>query len=193
MQDNYKTAAWRIIPTSTPTVLKKCTKCNKKMEFYCSERFRVNANSSRVDIWLIYKCIKCDSTWKLTIKKGIRPQDIPRQLFDQYISNDKSLAWTYAFDRNFLKQNDCTVQYSNVGYTIEGLEDLCMPMHVKITSQFSFDLKLSALLAGVLGISVSKLQTYVRAEAVTSDCDIMKYRIRADLDVYFHCDLFAAC
>ena len=187
MQENTK-ATWLIVPTTTPTIIRKCSKCNKKMEFYCSEKFRVNANSTRVDIWLIYKCTKCDSTWKVAINKGIKPQDLPQELFDKFINNDTKLAWKYAFDRNLLKQNGCTLQYADIDYTVDGATAVDAPMHVHLKSEYFFELKLSLLLAKVLDISVSKLQKHVSAKMITTVpvLDIMKYKIRADLEVYIN-------
>jgi len=181
---------WHIVPNNTPLIIRYCSKCNKKMNFYCSEKFRLNGNHTRIDIWLIYKCTKCDTTWKLTIKKGIKPHDLSRDIFDKFTNNDTELAWKYAFDRNFLKQQACIVNYADVTYSIEGFgsTDWSKPLVVHLKSLYTFDLKLSTFLAGVLGISVGKLRKLVDSEKLSTSlgCDIMKYRIRADLDVYIH-------
>jgi len=159
------------------------------MEFYCSEKFRINSNSTRIDIWLIYKCSKCDTTLKLTINKGVKPHDIPSELFNQFTNNDVNLAWKFAFDRNFLKQNACVVQYTNVKYVVEGFEpcDLDNPLLVHLKSAYTFDLKLSAFLAGILGVSGGKIKNIVTAGLITVNpiCDIMKYRIKSDIDILF--------
>jgi len=158
------------------------------MEYYCSEKFRMNGNHTRIDIWLIYKCSKCDTTLKLTIDKGIKPHDISSELFNQFTHNDVKLAWIYAFDRNFLKKNECVIQYTNVMYYIDGFEpqkwDNNLIVHLK--SKFLFDLKLSVLLSGVLGISVGKLKGIVNNGLITVNpqCDIMKYRIKSDIDIF---------
>jgi len=180
-------ATWRIVPKNTPLIIRHCSKCNKKMEYYCSEKFRMNGNHTRIDIWLIYKCSKCDTTLKLTIDKGIKPHDISSELFDQFTYNDVKLAWDYAFDRNFLKKNDCVVQYSDVAYCIEGFTPQKWDEHltVHIKSEYIFNLKLSVLLAKAIGISVGKLRNIVSAGLITANplCDIMKYRIKSDISV----------
>jgi len=157
------------------------------MEFYCSEKFRINGNHTRVDIWLIYKCIKCDTTLKLTIKRGIKPHSLSKELFDQFTNNDASLAWKYAFDRQFLKQHECEVNYANVKYSIEGFEspDLSKHLHIHLKSQYIFDLKLSTFLANALDISVGKIKKLaINGMVMTSPkCDIIKYRIRSDIDI----------
>ncbi|WP_084023929.1 DUF1062 domain-containing protein [Clostridium taeniosporum] len=38
-------------------------KCNEKIHYINSGKFRVNANKNNIDIWLIYQCEKCKSTW----------------------------------------------------------------------------------------------------------------------------------
>jgi len=160
------------------------------MEYYCSEKFRVNANQVRVDIWLIYKCSKCDSTWKLTIKKGIKPRDLAPGLFERFVSNDKCLAWQYAFDRHFLKQNTCVVDYTSVNYSIDGIKTdvktLDGPLLVHLKSPYTFDLKLSAMLAKALSSSVGQIKKLAHSKAISVDSgDIMKLRIRADIDILF--------
>ena len=164
------------------------------MGFYCSEKFRLNSNSLKVDVWLIYKCQKCDTTWKLSLMRGIKPNDITPVLFDKLTNNDKELAWQYAFDRQLLKQSGCVVDYGNIGYTVEVLSECDIPhdakMHtghtrVHIKSQYFFDLKLSTFLAAQLGISVSQLRKLVEQGLITTgiNCDIMKYRIRAEFTI----------
>jgi len=188
MTDKHNEATWNIVPTATPLIIRHCSKCNRKMEFYCSEKFRMNGNHTRIDIWLIYKCIKCDTTLKLTIYKGIKPHDISNTLFEQFTHNDTKLAWKYAFDRSFLKQNACIAKYTDIKYHVEGFEpnSLNNPLLVHLRSAYIFDLKLSAFLAGVLGISVGKLRGLVGDGMMTVSpvCDIMKYRIRADIDIF---------
>lgn len=185
MLEKYNEITWQIAPKNTPLIIRHCSKCNQKMAFYCSEKFRMNGNHTRIDIWLIYKCTKCDKTLKLTIDKGIKPHDISSALFDSFTHNDEKLAWDYAFDRDFLRGNDCVVDYTHVQYDVEGFRpkvwDSHMSIHLK--SKYYFDVKLSVLLAGVLGISVGKLRRIVGEGLITTNsaCDIMKYRIRADV------------
>jgi len=181
---------WHIVPKNTPKIIRHCSKCNRKMPYYCSEKFRANANQSRVDIWLIYKCTKCDNTWKLTIYKGMRPHELPAGLFDKFVNNDAALAWEYAFDRNFLRQNACVVDYSDVGYTAEAIEteavetdgecDGDFPRVVHIKSRYSFDLKLRALLAYMLGTSIGQIKRLADEGAISAgpEIDIMKHKIK---------------
>lgn len=187
MLTNHQEVTWRIVPQNTPSVMRHCSKCNRKMPYNCSEKFRMNSNAARVDIWLIYKCSKCDNTLKLAIHKGVHPQDISREQFNRFTHNDAKLAWDYAFNRNFLKQNECVVQYGDVAYDIEGFvpQKWDTPITVYLKSEHFFELKLSALLARALGISIGKLRGIVQAGLISVDPlrDVMKYRIKSDIDI----------
>ena len=197
MQHIYKETTWTIIPDKTPLVIRNCSKCGRKKEFYSSDKFRLNGRHTKIDIWLIYKCTKCDTTWKLTIKKGIKPHDLTSQLFDRFTNNDKDLAWEYAFDRHLLKQNGCEILYTNIGYSVEGFNsrdlggpgNLCCPLLIHIKSRHLFELKLCALLANKLEVSINKIKKLADSGTITTSlgCDIIKYRIRMDLEVFFHC------
>jgi hypothetical protein len=181
----------RIMPDNTPMIIRHCSKCNKNMPFYCSEKFRINSNGAKVDIWLIYKCEKCDTTWKLTISKGVKPCDLPPGKFEKYINNAAALAWEYAFDRGFLKQQSCKINYAHINYSVEGSETINQefPLLIHLKSTYTFDLKLSKFLTGVFNISTSQLKTLVSIGKITTtpECDIMKHKIRADIDILVQC------
>ncbi|MCL2197596.1 MAG: DUF1062 domain-containing protein [Defluviitaleaceae bacterium] len=183
----YKEVTLQIIPKCTPLIMRHCSKCNRKMGFYCSEKFRVNANQTKIDIWLIYKCQKCDTTCNLTVKRGIKPHDLSADMFDKFTNNDTELAWEYAFDKHFLRQNNCVVSYENIEYSVDDdgmLPDGDSPLLIHIKSLYKFDLKLSAFLAGVLGVSNTQIKKYVDEGLITAECNIMKYKIRADISVF---------
>ena len=216
---------WHVVPSQTPNIIRHCSKCNRKMPYYCSEKFRANANQSRVDVWLIFKCSKCDNTWKLMLFKGIRPHELPAGLFDKFIDNDKNLAWQYAFDRNLLKQHDCIVDYSDVDYIVEnepkspnynhypskkadkaisprrkrgevavdfqGETLYNEPVLIYVKCLFSFDLKLSALLAKMLNTSIGQIKRLVENGNIITcqDIDIMKYRFKTEHDISVRIDL----
>lgn len=160
------------------------------MGFYCSEKFRLNSNSQKVDIWLIYKCSKCDTTWKLSLMRGIRPSDLTPEIFDKLTNNDKELAWQYAFDKQLLKQSGYVIDCTGVDYCVDRFRDPGSeePICVRLISQYFFDLKLSTFLAKQLGISVGEVRKLAQQNLISTslDCDIMKYRIRTDFTITLH-------
>ena len=62
-----KKVGWYIAPITLPSVNKNCPKCGHNARFVNTEKFRVNANKNRLDVWLIYQCNHCKSTWNMTI------------------------------------------------------------------------------------------------------------------------------
>ncbi|MCL2839314.1 MAG: DUF1062 domain-containing protein [Defluviitaleaceae bacterium] len=187
---NHNEVTWRIFPLNTPTIIRHCSKCNRKMDFYCSEKFRTNSNQTRSDIWLIYKCEKCDTTLKLAIKKGIKPSDLPKERFDKFTNNDVALAWEYAFNCDFLKNHNCVINYASVKYRVDGIEsiDLEKPLYIHLKSDFVFDLKLSGFLASTLNLSVTKIKRLAEMGNITTnpECNIAKHKIKSDMEILIH-------
>lgn len=69
-----KKILWEIQYLSLPLVSKHCKKCGEKSRFSCSEKFRVNARRRSLDIWLIYNCLNCDTSWNARVYSHISPQ-----------------------------------------------------------------------------------------------------------------------
>ena len=90
---------------NAPTVVKYCKKCRKKAEFASSGAFRVNAQRKSLDVWLIYKCKKCNTTWNLTILSRVASGAIPPELLCGFLDNDTELAIRYATDIALIKRN----------------------------------------------------------------------------------------
>ena len=107
---------WDIIPDTTPQVRRNCPKCGGMTHFINTEKFRVNANSSQIDIWLIYQCNKCKSTWNMTIYERINPTDISRVEYDKFLANDKELAISYGFDRGIHRKNKAELSLGDIDY-----------------------------------------------------------------------------
>jgi len=100
---------WELVPENLPKVKRNCPKCNEKSHYICSEKFRVNANKNNLDIWLIYQCEKCKSTWNMTIYERIKPSEISKYEYEKFLSNDKKLAREYAFNLSIYSKNKAEV------------------------------------------------------------------------------------
>jgi hypothetical protein len=90
---------------NVPTVVKYCKKCKKKTEYASSGLFRVNAQRKSLDVWLIYKCKKCNTTWNLTVLSRVTTGSVPPDLLHGFHENDSALAKRYATDMAVLKRN----------------------------------------------------------------------------------------
>ena len=111
---------WNIVPSSTPLYTLQCSKCNKKTLYYCSEKFRMNSQKKNVDVWLIYKCQNCDSSFNIDIITRKNSAKIEREEFRKFQNNDKDHAWYYAFRKETITRNRVVATYAHIEYTIMG-------------------------------------------------------------------------
>jgi hypothetical protein len=117
---SIKTVLWNIVPLSAPTVVKNCSKCGGQAEFACSGNFRINAQQRNLDVWLIYQCKHCQTTWNMELYSRVKPNQLPPDLYDHFLHNDSATAMKYAFDRQVLDRNKATANYEAVEYVIQG-------------------------------------------------------------------------
>ena len=100
-----KTVIWGVRVSSAPTVDRYCKRCGIRAEFASSGFFRVNAQQKSLDVWLIYRCVSCDTTWNLTVLSRVAPQSIPPDQLRGFYENDPDLALRYATDATLIKRN----------------------------------------------------------------------------------------
>ncbi|HZI51514.1 MAG TPA: DUF1062 domain-containing protein [Terriglobia bacterium] len=155
---------WRVIPTNTPRVLRHCAKCGTTRRFASSDKFRLNAQQMKLDVWLIYKCVVCDSTWKCTIVERSTVKQIGAELHLRFQENDKELAWTCAFDYNLMSragvQIDTAVDVEIVRTPLKTLEDGQEWIRIRLDLTHSGVIRLDRLLAQQLNVSRSRLQSW---------------------------------
>ena len=142
---------WTVKPLNTPTVIRNCSHCGCKSEFECSGDFRINAQQKNLDVWLIYKCIKCGRTWNMEIFSRINPDNLERNMYEAFLKNDTEIARRYAFDTPTFASNRAQVSYDNVSYVIDGKEltmDMLTaePVILQISAPYSLQLRLDRIL-----------------------------------------------
>ncbi len=186
---------WEIRVKSTPTLKRKCNRCNGD-RFYCSEKFRMNSQKRNTDVWLIYRCTECDSTYNLTILSRTKSELIEKELFSKFSGNDKRLAWEYAFSPEIAKKNSVELDYSTVEYeilhepvSIEEIvssDDDLPEIAFKIRTSFDFGLKLSSVIRFCFGLSATRLNRLTEAKAIfTCNAGGMKKQKVKNGDVVF--------
>jgi hypothetical protein len=67
---------WEVRHPEPPKIVRYCKTCGAKAEYVSSGLFRVNAQQKSLDIWLVYRCTTCKSTWNMTIYSRINPKSI---------------------------------------------------------------------------------------------------------------------
>jgi hypothetical protein len=96
---------WQVAPLQCPLIRRHCSRCKTAMPFACSMKFRTNAHKKRIDVWLIYRCSRCDATWNLPIHERVALAGIPADAFQAIARNDPDLARRYALDHGHLAQH----------------------------------------------------------------------------------------
>ncbi len=191
---------WQVMPAHTPLLARHCAHCAQLRPFQCHERFRINGQKRKLDIWLIYKCSDCGATWNVEIASRVSPQDIPSATLRAMEANDASLAWHYAFDASTLKHSGAEIQYPSdyrvLGEAIDwksGAEVLSLDLEFP----FRFDLRLDRLLQQQLFLTRTQIHRLASIGAIQTIplVDIARHKVREPhLQITVHCgvirDLF---
>ncbi|MCA1057467.1 DUF1062 domain-containing protein [Rossellomorea aquimaris] len=149
---------YEIIAQETPIVKRNCSKCKTNTEFYCSEKFRVNANQKIMDIWLIYNCTHCEGTWNYPILSRVNINKIDSVLIQKFMNNDIETIWNYAFQINKLRKL-CNDVMTDIRYELkkEKLDSQSNEVTFRLSYKYDFGLRIDKLIAEILGISRSKV------------------------------------
>lgn len=148
--------SWKLVPLHTPPVLRSCPRCDERTRFISSDKFRINGQGRRLDVWLIYRCEACKQTWNATLLSRVTPESIEPSLYQAFLHNDVATAWRYAFDAELLKKNQVEVD-AKVEYRVEGdRPDLAQVpeawLQIAIGFELLPDVRLETLLARELGL-----------------------------------------
>lgn len=120
---------YTIVPEEPFRIVRNCSGCGCKAVFHNTNCFRVNANGNKVDVWLIYQCIKCKHTNNLTIYERRRPESIDKLEYEKFISNSSDLAFEYGTDIQFFTRNKAEVDWINMKYKIEDKSEIMNGVH----------------------------------------------------------------
>lgn len=164
---------WEVKAKNTPLLKKKCNHCNSD-RFYCSDKFRLNAQKKNIDIWLIYRCVKCSNTYNMTVFSRIRTESVSKELFNKFSENNTEIAWEYAFSQEIRRKNNIEADLESVEYEILyntiPVEDLIRmdgeTISFQIQSSFDFNVRVSTVIRICLGLSLSKLNLLLVSDTV---------------------------
>ena len=185
-----KKIIWEVQSLSLLPVLKYCKKCGRKNLFACSRQFRVNAQRRYLDIWLIYKCCDCNTTWNATVYSRISPQSIKPQLLDGFYKNDNELVEKYAMDSQFLQENGVEVglpQYSVIGDCFS-LNEI---VQLEIKSKYSLSVKVSSVVRSKLLLSEKEYLQLITSGKIKSlpNQDLKKCKLKEGVTLVFDNEL----
>jgi len=153
---------WRITPLTTPRIHRHCPHCGDR-RFASTDRFRLNANKQRIDVWLVCRCETCDATWNLTILTRTHHGDIDPDLFERMTRNDPETARACAFDAEILSRAGARtvaaeqVRIDQTSGDLARARARAAGARVRIDMRHPCRLRLDHLLATQLGRSRSSL------------------------------------
>ncbi len=174
MMSSQKRVRWIIAPKQLPAVRRRCPKCGQKTNFENSGKFRVNGNGRLLDVWLIYSCIHCKSTWNMTVYERVSPESIGREEYQGFLGNDRALAEKYGSSRELFARNGAETVDAWQDYQLDKIETeiFCADGHyqeveIKITG--AVRIRADALFADQLGITRSQAKSlFDRGEILSS-------------------------
>lgn len=169
---------WLIVPDQLPAVLRRCPKCKGKRQFENSGKFRVNANGKLLDVWLIYRCSHCDTSWNMTIIERANPETINKSEYEGFLSNSPQLAASYGSDWELFIKNKAEIAEIKAGYHILEAETVAPVnetayMEIQIKNPSGMKLRADALLAGELSVSRSRIKKWFDSGLVTSGQEVL--------------------
>jgi len=154
---------------SSPKIIKNCPKCGGKTHFSNTGNFRVNANGNCIDVWLIYACCQCKTTYNMTLFERISPNELRRENYEKFLANDKSLAMSYGCNNHIFKTNKVEVNWENMTYRISEkvLENQkCQEKVLKIRCRYPLKIRIDKLFAEYMNISRTKVKFLIENEMI---------------------------
>jgi len=95
----------RVLSRRSPTIAWRCSTCSRRSEFENTEKFRANANGKLIDVWLIYRCLRCGERKNLTVAERTPVSRLPARLLRAAQDNDPVLARSVGRDVALMRRN----------------------------------------------------------------------------------------
>lgn len=176
---------WTLRAIESPRVFRRCGRCEQKRPFLSSEKFRVNSQKRRIDVWLIYRCCECDQTWKCEVIARAAPEKIGPEALDRFHKNDAGEARRRAFDFAAITRLGVDVERS-IRYAIE--RPVLSPddvVRVEIELLDPICVRLDALLARELAVSRERVLECLERGEIQADPRCWGKPVRSGQQILF--------
>ncbi len=164
---------YKLVPTRSFTVIRNCAGCGKKAPCQNTGKFRVNANGSRIDVWLIYQCSKCRHTLNLAIYERRKNTDIPAEEYQRFLDNDAQLAEEYGRSAALFQKNKAQIDHKDITYELIPLQDttdktVCENRRqITIRNPYGIKIRPEKLAAKILGLSANQVRKQILKGTIT--------------------------
>ena len=169
---------WTVTPDKPPAIMRRCPKCGKKTEFINSGKFRVNANGRLIDVWLIYRCGQCKTSWNMAVWERVEACRLEKKEYEGFLKNDPGLAVKYGNDRDLFARNKAEAAASKAEYYVTAL-DTAFPckedyaMEIEIRVPFGFDLRADIFFMNQLSVSRSRIKKWCENGMILNNGEVL--------------------
>ncbi|MFG6367747.1 MAG: DUF1062 domain-containing protein [Lachnospiraceae bacterium] len=118
-----KKIEYEIVLKDSFWVIRNCPKCGRKTYFKNTKKFRVNANSNKLDIWLIYQCENCKHTLNLSIYERQKISCIPKEAYQYFLENNELFAEMYGKNIQLFQKNKADIDFEKLNYSFVKLHE----------------------------------------------------------------------
>lgn len=160
-----KKIEYEIILKDSFLVIRNCPKCGRKTHYINTNKFRINANGNKLDIWLIYQCAECKHTLNLAIYERKKVSSITKEEYQRFLDNDEQLAKIFGKNIPLFQRNKADVAFDELNYDFvklhETIENSGFGEQILITINNPYMLKIrpEKQIALVLGLSRSQVKS----------------------------------
>lgn len=182
-----KTIDWKVFLLHPPAAARYCKRCGKRTEFIPSGLFRVNAQKKDMDVWLIYKCAVCDTTWNLTVHSRVNPRSLPPGALNGYMGNEAEYVLRCAVDTALIRRNGAEPglpEVELIGADVTPHE----PVELHIAAEQPLEIRPAALLRKKLGLTRSaydRMLTHGQIVCVSGH-DLTACRLCGEMVIQIH-------
>lgn len=169
-----------VTSTAAPTIRWRCPTCHRPETFASSERFRANANGKLVDIWLVYRCRRCEATKNITVVERTPIRRVPPALLRAAEDNDATAARRVARDLDLLRRNGAAVAEGDK-WTLDGSAGAGPGGPLRLVFPEPLLLRLDAVVAAAVGAGRTAVRRRLVAPPGSPRPDAL--RLWTDVDV----------
>ena len=166
--DIDRKALWVIRELGLPAIVKACVTC-RSTRHHPTGKFRVNANSKLLDVWMLINCELCDRTSKIPIHERINVRALANERLVMFEKNDPAMARHLAMDASLASRAGYRLDWSGTWeletdmpfYELERADPA--PLEVVIRFELPAPIRVEKLLMAGFGLSRSAARGMVES------------------------------
>jgi hypothetical protein len=109
--DIDRKALWVVRELGVPAIVKACVTC-RSTRHHPTGKFRVNANSKLLDVWMLINCELCDRTSKIPVHERINVRALANERLVMFEKNDPAVARHLAMDSSLASRAGYRLDWS---------------------------------------------------------------------------------